>query len=401
MKPVQPVKLLLALALAAPASASAQPPEEGRRDGDRPAPEQREGERQEGERREGDRPEGDRREPDRPPGERRERPEGGRPEGERPEAGRRGAEGRPPGGQGFGGPQDGRGFRGMFPNPLLAAIDKNGDGELSEEEIDGAIIALKTLDRNRDRRLDASELRPNMEGMPGQFGRGGMPGGGGFFQGPGGFPQGEPGGGRGGNNQGGPGAMLERMLAMDANGDGKLSADELPERMKPMLERSDANRDGALDRGELQAMAAQRLQQPGQGGPEGGRPPGGGNPAEFFGQMMERADVNKDGKLSGDELPPFLREQMEALDKNKDGGVDREELQSGMAARMREGRPPGREMREQGDRPEGGAVRPRRPDVEVDGEAKPEGERSDQPADQPRPESDREDDDKEKKDDDK
>ncbi|TWW07989.1 hypothetical protein E3A20_28830, partial [Planctomyces bekefii] len=37
----------------------------------------------------------------------------------------------------------------------LAAIDKNGDGELSEEEIDGAIIALKTLDRNRDRRLDA------------------------------------------------------------------------------------------------------------------------------------------------------------------------------------------------------------------------------------------------------
>lgn len=93
----------------------------------------------------------------------------------------------------------------MFPNPLLAAIDKNGDGELSEEEIDGAIIALKTLDRNRDRRLDASELRPNMEGMPGQFGRGGMPGGGGFFQGPGGFPQGEPGGGRGGNNQGGPG----------------------------------------------------------------------------------------------------------------------------------------------------------------------------------------------------
>jgi len=393
MKPVQPVKLLLAVALAAPVSA--QPPEEGRRDGDRPVFFERDGERREGDRPEGERPEGERPPGDRPEGERRERPEGGRPEGQRVEGVRRGAEGRPPavpgqfGGPGGGGPQDGRGFRGMFPNPLVAAIDKNGDGELSEEEIDGAIIALKTLDRNRDRRLDASELRPNMEGMPGQFGRGGMMGGGGF-PGAGGFMMGGPEGERGGN-QGGPGAMLERMLAMDRNGDGKLSADELPERMKPMLERADSNKDGFLDRGELQAMASQR-QQPGPGGPEGGRPPG-----EFFGQMMERADANKDGKLSGDELPPFLREQMEALDKNKDGGVDREELQSGMAARMREGRPLGRDVREQGDRPDGGAVRPRRPEVE--GEA--EGEQRDRPADEPRPESDREGDDKEEKDDDK
>ncbi|MFM7866455.1 MAG: hypothetical protein ACKPHU_19785, partial [Planctomycetaceae bacterium] len=245
MKPVQPIKLLLALALAAPASA--QPPEEGRRDGERPAPEQQEGQRRDGERQEGERPEGER-----PAGRRREgeRPDGERPPG--PPGGRREGEGRFPGGPGMGGQgmfggrgQEGRGFGGMFPNPLLAAIDKNGDGELSEEEIDGAIIALKTLDRNKDRRLDASELRPNMPAM-----MGGMMGGGGF-------PPGGPEGGRGGNNQGGPGAMLERMLAMDANGDGKLSGDELPERMKPMLERSDANKDGFLDREELQSMASQ------------------------------------------------------------------------------------------------------------------------------------------------
>lgn len=380
MKPVQPVKLLLALALAAPAAA--QPPEEGRRDGERPAPVQRDGERREGNRLEGP------------------RREGNRPDGERPPGGGREGEVRFPGEQRLGAPgmlggrgQEGRGFGGMPPHPLLAAIDKNGDGELSEEEIDGAIIALKTLDRNKDRRLDASELRPNMPVMMGS----GMMGGG--------FPPGGPEGGRGGNNQGGPGAMLERMLAMDANGDGRLSADELPERMKPMLERSDANKDGFLDRGELQAIAAQRLPQPGQGGPEGGRPPG-GNPGEFFGQMMERADQNKDGKLSGDELPPFLREQMEALDKNKDGGVDREELQSGMANRMRDGRPPGQQIREPGNRPEGGAVRPRRPEAENDGDAKPEFERVDRPADEPRNESDRKDDDdkeenKEENDDDK
>ncbi len=51
-----------------------------------------------------------------------------------------------------------------------------------------------------------------------------------------------------------PGALPPRMARMDANGDGKLQKDELPERMQPMFDRLDTNGDGALDGEEIQAM---------------------------------------------------------------------------------------------------------------------------------------------------
>ncbi len=228
---------------------------------------------------------------------------------------------RPEGGGPFGQPP---GMRGRFPNPLLDALDKDKNGELSEEEIDGAVAALKSLDRNKDRKLDGSELRP----MPQEMGRGGF-GGFGGPGGPGGFGPGGPGG-PGGQNGGGE-AMLERMMAMDADQDGKLSKSELPERLQPMLERSDRNKDGALDREEVMAMARERM---GQGQPGPGQGP---RPGEFLNRMMEASDADKNGKLTGEEIPPFLREQMATFDANKDGELDKAELEAGMAARMREG----------------------------------------------------------------
>ena len=47
-----------------------------------------------------------------------------------------------------------------------------------------------------------------------------------------------------------PAALLER----DADSDGKLSRDELPEQMLRRFDRIDANGDGFLDREELEAM---------------------------------------------------------------------------------------------------------------------------------------------------
>ena len=52
----------------------------------------------------------------------------------------------------------------------------------------------------------------------------------------------------------------------------------------------------------------------------GGRGPGGPG-----GGMFEQSDANKDGKLSRDEAPGFLRDRFAEIDTNKDGFISREE----------------------------------------------------------------------------
>jgi Ca2+-binding EF-hand superfamily protein len=149
-----------------------------------------------------------------------------------------------------------RGREGGMPpqmNPIFAALDTNGDGVIDEQEMANAPAALKKLDRNGDGKLTEDEVRP-------QFGRGG-PGG------PGGP------GGRGGP---GPGAVnvdeiVARMLQFDKNADGKLSKDELPERMVGMMERGDTNHDGFLTRDELVVLARAQAQPQGRGEGRGER----------------------------------------------------------------------------------------------------------------------------------
>lgn len=178
------------------------------------------------------------------------------------EGGRSGQGGR--GGEGGRGGMD-RGPGGMPQFPLMTALDADGDGKISADEINNATAALKKLDRNKDGLLDQTELRP-------EFG-GGPPGGG--------RPQGDgtPGGGRGGAGgppagNGNPGAFVDGMLErMDKDKDGKLTGDEIQGRMRDNLDRVDTNGDKVVDRAELEEMAKRF-----QGGREGGggqrrRPP--------------------------------------------------------------------------------------------------------------------------------
>jgi Ca2+-binding EF-hand superfamily protein len=128
--------------------------------------------------------------------------------------------------------------------PIIAALDTDHDGVISEIEIAGAAVALKKLDRNKDGKIDREEM------LPRRGGRG-------------------PGGDAG---AGDAAAMLNRMMDLDKNSDGFLSGSEIRERMKPMVERADENGDGKLSREEIKKAMGSRPAMMRRGG--GGRPGG-------------------------------------------------------------------------------------------------------------------------------
>ncbi|MCA9292065.1 MAG: hypothetical protein KDA25_13115, partial [Phycisphaerales bacterium] len=87
--------------------------------------------------------------------------------------------------------------------------------------------------------------------------------------------------------------FVERLMQNDANGDGMLTADELPGRLAGILDTADTNGDGALDAKELTAFAETRGQgRGGRGGAGGAGGPGGaggaaGAPASVGGAMRQ------------------------------------------------------------------------------------------------------------------
>lgn len=205
-----------------------------------------------------------------------ERPPGGdRPDGPPPEGPRRdrgpGEPGRPP-----------------MPNPLVAALDTNGDHEISAEELAAATASLLTLDKNSDGKLTGDEMRPPRregrgpgDGPPGRDGAGrgdGPPGR--FDDGRGDGPRGRAGAGRGdgppgrfgaGRGDGPPGPGQ----GPDGRGPG---GPPNPERIVEQAMRFDADGDGKLDKDELKKFADEFTSRMGRPGGEGDRRPGGGRP---------------------------------------------------------------------------------------------------------------------------
>ena len=136
--------------------------------------------------------------------------------------------------------QDGRGRGGGRGRPSVGftALDANGDGVLDADEIATAPAALAKLDKNSDGRIASDEARP---AMPEGRGRG----------------RGE---GRGEGEGNAATNVVEEtvktLMAFDANGDGKLSRSELPDRFQRLFDHSDVNQDGFLTPDEIRKMAA-------------------------------------------------------------------------------------------------------------------------------------------------
>jgi len=212
--------------------------------------------------------------------------------------------------------QDGRGPGRGRPSVGFTALDANGDGVLDAQEIAAAPASLAKLDKNSDGRITSDEARPAMPEGRGR-GRGGP--------------------GRGGESENAASAdMVEEtvktLMAFDANGDGKLSRSELPERFQGIFDRADQNKDGFLTPEEIRKMAAaqaapaESMGRGGRGGGEGGRGDGPRGDMNFIRMdpILAAVDTNGDGVISAEEIRNSA-DAIRKLDKDGDGRVTREE----------------------------------------------------------------------------
>jgi hypothetical protein len=113
--------------------------------------------------------------------------------------------------------------------------------------------------------------------------------------------------------------MVERLMAFDKNKDGKVTRDELPERMHHLIEMGDTNKDGALDRDEIRALATRLAAAPGGFGgpfPKGPGPGvaggfGGGGTKKGFGAggAIQIGGEAVAGVVDDLKLPPQKRDQ--------------------------------------------------------------------------------------------
>lgn len=182
--------------------------------------------------------------------------------------------------------------------PILAALDIDGNGILSSEEIEKASSSLRMLDRNLDGQLARDEM---FLSLPGQ----------------GNVPSGD-----GQSTEQQPkmdfqiDELVERFFLGDDNRDGVLSGDEVPEKLRHHLLSGDADGDDALNRVELRRVLEIRLRgtsgstQPKNSLTEDGTP---GN-EKLSSEETDTPTAGTDGKVTpGDPLTLRIMEGLDTL----------------------------------------------------------------------------------------
>ena len=211
-----------------------------------------------------------------------------------------------PGGQrgGPGGPPPG-GPGGS--NPIVDALDVDGNHELSSKEIQNASKSLAALDTNGDGVVNRDDMGPPGGGR-GQGGRQGRRGQGGPQR-----PQADD---AGGSDKAVSKAYMKRLMKFDKDKSGTIEKDELPDRMQRVMTQADTNGDDVLDESELETMKTGKSKKSAsqnagreRGGPRqhGGGPGhagGGPDPNRMVDDAM-KFDTDGDGKLSKTELLAF------------------------------------------------------------------------------------------------
>lgn len=114
----------------------------------------------------------------------------------------------------------------------------------------------------------------------------------------------------------------EIFKKLDTNGDGVLSKEEFAAGLKKLEEFRHHRPFGPMNPG----MPGMPGRMDGDHGPQFGPPHRPMRPS--VSQLFERFDKNSDGKLTKDEVPPFVWEHLSKADANKDGAVTKAELEA-------------------------------------------------------------------------
>ncbi|HEV3006030.1 MAG TPA: EF-hand domain-containing protein [Pirellulales bacterium] len=150
----------------------------------------------------------------------------------------------------------------------------------------------------------------------------------------------------GGRNARGSGdvvaASVSKMMAFDADQDGKLSKTEVTDsRLQPLFERADADKDGTVTKDELTALFTREASSLRAGGPGG--PPGGPDRADGPGRFGPPGAPDGRGQFGppeagrggpprpGEILPGFLQDELQLTRRQK---AQLEKLQQDVDARL-------------------------------------------------------------------
>lgn len=184
-------------------------------------------------------------------------------------------------------------------NAMFAVIDVDGDGIISKIELRKAVRALQSLDADKDGSITMAEASVGSANVVAGVAAGFDP-------------------------------QIDQFMANDRNNDGKLTPNEVPREMLPMLQGVDRDGDGAIDRAELQAAMANTRNQ--FGGRWNNSAAGGGlnNAQQATGQFLQY-DRDGNGRLTPNELPQQASRMLQGADSNGDGAIDAGELQAAIA----------------------------------------------------------------------